>query len=93
MRVNIGIRAIVAGTAAAAGASFLAALASGPAVSFATVALLTALATVAEYFQIDAVDPPLDPRDARTFSFSSGAHIAAVVIAGPAAAALVAAAG
>ena len=93
MRVHIGIRAIVAGTAAVAGASFLVALASGPAVSFATVALLTALAAVAEYFQIDAADSPLDPGDARTFSFSSGAHIAAVVIAGPAAAALVAAAG
>jgi putative nucleotidyltransferase with HDIG domain len=93
MRVPLGVRAIVAATAGLAGASFLAALAAGAGFSLTTVALLAALAVVTEYFQVDAVEPPLNPADARTFSFSSGVHIAAVVVAGPAAAALVAVTG
>src|ERR687897_824643 len=93
MRVPLGVRAIVAATAGLAGASFLAALAAGAGLSLTTVALLAALAVVTEYFQVDAVEPPLNPADARTFSFSSGVHIAAVVVAGPAAAALVAVTG
>jgi putative nucleotidyltransferase with HDIG domain len=92
MRLAIGERAVVAGTIGAGCALLLAAIAQVSSMPLATLALLCAAATLSEYFQVDGSDGLLDG-GSRTFSFSSGTHLAAVVIAGPWEAAIAAAFG
>ncbi|HYM63141.1 MAG TPA: HD domain-containing phosphohydrolase [Gaiellaceae bacterium] len=60
---------------------------------YATLALLGAAAILTELIQISSDDSSSDPGDAHSFSFSTGVHIAAVLLVGPWAAALVAAFG
>ena len=67
-----------------AGAAFVAYAASvSTAAALGAFALFAAASAAAEYFQVDGADDGLDPADARTFSFSSGIHFAAIVVAGP----------
>jgi len=56
-------------------------------------ALLAGIVVVTEFLQVARSRERLDPLDGQPFSFSSGAHIAAVIVAGPAAGAVVAAFG
>src|SRR5918995_900825 len=85
-------RAFVGGTVALGTAAVAVAAVRSASVSLAVVALLCAAAIVAEYFQSESGDG-LDGEGAHTFSFSSGVHLAAAVVAGPFAAAVAAAVG
>jgi putative nucleotidyltransferase with HDIG domain len=93
MRVPIGERTVVVSTIGAGCAVLLAALVQAASMPLATLALLCAAATLSEYFQVESSDGFVDGGGARIFSFSSGIHLAAVIIAGPWAAALAAAFG
>lgn len=59
----------------------------------ATLALLCVAVLLTELLQVSSDEETLDPSDAQTFSFSSGVHIATIVLVGPWAAAIVAAFG
>jgi hypothetical protein len=85
-------RAFVGGTVALGAAAVAVAAVRGAAAPLGVVALLCAAAVVAEYFQAESGDT-LVGEGSHTFSFSSGVHLAAVVIAGPFAAAMAAAVG
>ena len=61
--------------------------------SLPTLALFGAAVVLTELFQVASADDSEDPEHTHAFSFSSGVHIAAVLVAGPLAAALVAAFG
>ncbi len=61
--------------------------------SRATLALLVLGAIVTELFQVEADSASPDPVDSQPFSFSSGVHLAAVLVLGPWAGGLVAASG
>ena len=93
LRVRLTARAFVVATVAAGAAVVATAGARAVAVHspLARLALLGAVVIVAELFQVrgDADSP--DPADAQTFSFSSGIHVAAILVVGPAGAALLAA--
>lgn len=93
MRVPIKARALFVGTSTL-GSGVLAAAAwkigSAP---LATVALLTAAIIVAELFQVPGDPDSFDAVDRHAFSFSSGVHLAAILIVGPWAAAIAAASG
>jgi hypothetical protein len=92
MRLPTVERTVVVSTIGAGCAILLAALFESASTPLGTLALLCAAATVSEYFQVESSDGFVDG-GARTFSFSSGIHLAAVVIAGPWAAAIAAAFG
>lgn len=93
MRLPNGERTVVVSTIGAGCAVLLAAIVHAASMPLATLALLCAAATLSEYFQVESSDGFVDGGSARIFSFSSGIHLAAVVIAGPWAAALAAAFG
>jgi len=90
MRVLGRERAFAAGIVGLGLVGAVAAVVESRSVPFSTLALLAAAAVLSEYFQVDSDDRAADPADEKTFSFSSGIHLAAVIIAGPWAAALVA---
>jgi HD-GYP domain-containing protein (c-di-GMP phosphodiesterase class II) len=62
-------------------------------VSLGSLALLGAAVVLTELFQVESDDDSIDPVDAQSFSFSSGVHVAGILILGPWAAALAAAFG
>jgi HD-GYP domain-containing protein (c-di-GMP phosphodiesterase class II)/diacylglycerol kinase len=59
----------------------------------ATIALLCVAVLLTELLQVSSDEETLDPSDAQTFSFSSGVHVATILLVGPWAAAIVAAFG
>ena len=69
------------------------AVAATRAVPWGTLALLALAAILTELFQVEGDEGTGEPADTQQFSFSSGVHIAAVLMLGPWAAALVAATG
>jgi HD-GYP domain-containing protein (c-di-GMP phosphodiesterase class II) len=93
MRALLTARAFVGLTVAAA-AGVLVALASLLELpTLAELALFCAAAILAEHFQVETDDLALHAGGARRFSFSSGVHLAAVIVAGPLVAAVAAATG
>lgn len=93
MDVPVKARALVLVTIAGGLAlTALAALRVGDAPK-ATLALLALGAIVTELFQVEADSASPDPADRQPFSFSSGVHLAAVLVLGPLAGGLVAAIG
>jgi putative nucleotidyltransferase with HDIG domain len=93
MPASLKARALFGGTVAAGAA--VVAVASFEALSapLATLALLGAAVVVTELLQVQREEQSVDPVDAHTVGFSSGIHLAAVLLVGPLAAALVAAFG
>ena len=93
MRVPSRVGALFAGTVAAGAAVVAAGLLGRADAPVATLALLVAASLLTELIQVSGDESSLDPADSQSFSFSSGVHIAAVVIIGPWVSALVAAFG
>lgn len=93
MRVLFSARAVVVGTVALGGGALALAAFKGPLAAPTTLALFAAAVVLAELFQVSSDETSLDPGDAHRFSFSSGVHLAAILVLGPWAAALVAAFG
>lgn len=85
-------QALVVGTLVAGFGSLVVAVLEAP-LSLRTLALFGAAVVLTELIQVQGNDNATDPVDAHGFSFSSGIHIAAVLVIGPWAAALVAAFG
>jgi HD-GYP domain-containing protein (c-di-GMP phosphodiesterase class II) len=88
-KARIFISATVALGACALAAAFVFVDTSSPA----TLALLCVAVLLTELLQVSSDEETLDPSDAQTFSFSSGVHIATILLVGPWAAAIVAAFG
>jgi putative nucleotidyltransferase with HDIG domain len=93
MRVAMTARGLILATTTAGLGVVVAGAAQAADVSLATVALLGAAVVLTELFQVSNDESSGDPDDAHHFSFSSAVHLAAVAIAGPWLAALVAAFG
>ena len=93
LRVALNARVFVGVTTAAAVGALVALVAVFDLPSVGMLAVFGAAAILAEYFQVESEAEALDPGGARRFSFSSGVHIAAVIIAGPLVAAAAAAFG
>src|SRR6266540_3532716 len=93
MRVAMTARGLILATTTAGLGVVVAGAAQAADVSLATVALLGAAVVLTELFQVSNDESSGDPDDAHHFSFSSAVHLAAVAIAGPWVAALVAAFG
>jgi putative nucleotidyltransferase with HDIG domain len=95
--VVLGVRsradAWVVAVVAAGGATAAFALTRSPPVTTATLALLVVAVIFTELMQVTNEFPRTDPLEAHAFSFSSGVHVAAAILAGPWTAALVAASG
>src|SRR5919109_486760 len=87
-RARLTARAYVACVTVAGFGVLAGALARAVSIPLDLLALFAAAVVVAELFQVSGDDESLDPVDAQTFSFSSGVHIAAILVAGPAAAAI-----
>ena len=92
-RVQLKARCLVIGTVTAGTAVLAVAVVKAAGAPHATLALLGAAVVLTELIQISSDNRSPDPGDAHSFSFSTGVHIAAVLIVGPWAAALVAAFG
>jgi HD-GYP domain-containing protein (c-di-GMP phosphodiesterase class II) len=90
VRVPWKAGALVGGTIAVGCLIVGVALVEGAGAPFAMLALFAAGVIVTELFQVPGDDTSLDPADRHWFSFSSGVHVAAVVVLGPWPAALVA---
>jgi HD-GYP domain-containing protein (c-di-GMP phosphodiesterase class II) len=86
-------RTWVAGTIALGGLVLAVALVQRAEAPLETLALLAAAVVFTELFQVPSDETSAEPGDAHAFSFSSGVHIAAVLLIGPWTAALVAAFG
>jgi HD-GYP domain-containing protein (c-di-GMP phosphodiesterase class II) len=93
MRAALTARSLIFATTAAGIGVVVVAASQAAGVSLATVALLGAAVVLTELFQVPNDASSGDPDEAHHFSFSSAVHLAAVAIAGPWAAALVAAFG
>jgi HD-GYP domain-containing protein (c-di-GMP phosphodiesterase class II) len=93
VRVALTARSLILATTTAGVGVVVAAATQAADVSLATVALLGAAVVLTELFQVPNDESSGDPDDAHHFSFSSAVHLAAVAIAGPWVAALVAAFG
>jgi putative nucleotidyltransferase with HDIG domain len=93
VRVALTARSLILATTTAGIGVVVAAATRAADVSLATVALLGAAVVLTELFQVPNDESSGDPDEAHHFSFSSAVHVAAVAIAGPWAAALVAAFG
>jgi putative nucleotidyltransferase with HDIG domain len=93
MRLPLKARALIIGTVALGSGVLAVAAVEVAAVPLATIALLAAAAVVTELVVVPSDEESLDALDAHAFSFSTGVHVAAVLILGPWAAALVAAFG
>ena len=93
-RAPLAARALLVGTASGGFAVLALAAAKSTSVPLGTLALLGAAVILTELIQVGGDESSLDPVAQRQgFSFSSGIHLASVVIVGPWAAALVAAFG
>src|SRR6266571_2994021 len=93
MRLSFKARAFVGGTAAL-GLGVVALAASKVAgMPLSTLALLGAAVALTELFQVSADESSPDGRGGSTFSFSSGVHIATILMLGPWAGAIVGAFG
>ncbi len=92
-RVQLKARSLVIGTVTAGTAVLAVAVVKATGAPHATLALLGAAVVLTELIQISSDNRSPDPGDAHSFSFSTGVHIAAVLMVGPWAAALVAAFG
>jgi putative nucleotidyltransferase with HDIG domain len=93
LRVRSKADAWVVAVVAAGGSTTAYALTRSPRVTTATLALLVVAVIVTELMQVTNEFPRTDPLEAHAFSFSSGVHVAAAILAGPWTAALVAASG
>jgi putative nucleotidyltransferase with HDIG domain len=93
MRVSLRARAFIVGTVALGVGVVAVAAVKAASAPLGTLALLGAAVAVTELFEVAGDDGSHDPIDAYTFSFSSGIHVAAILMLGPWAAALVAAFG
>jgi putative nucleotidyltransferase with HDIG domain len=93
VRVALTARSLILATTAAGVGVVVVATTQAVGAKFATVALLGAAVVLTELFQVANDESSGDPDDAHDFSFSSAVHLAAVAIAGPWVAALVAAFG
>lgn len=93
MTVPAKARVLITVTVALGAAVLLAAVVQVDTSRSATLALLCLAVLLTELLQVSGEDETLDPSDAQTFSFSSGVHIATILLVGPWAAALVAAFG
>jgi len=85
-------QALVVGTLVIGFGSLVVAVLEAP-LSLRTLALFGAAVVLTELIQVQGNEDATDPVDAHGFSFSSGIHVAAVLVVGPWAAALVAAFG
>jgi putative nucleotidyltransferase with HDIG domain len=93
MRVPVQARALIFGTIAVGASALIYSVVKSGSAPLTTLALLGAAVVLTEVIQVAGDDTSFDPLEAHAFSFSSGVHIASVVILGPWAAALVAAFG
>jgi HD-GYP domain-containing protein (c-di-GMP phosphodiesterase class II) len=93
MTVPAKARVLISGTVALGVCVLAAAVVQLDTSRPATLALLCLAVLLTELLQVSGEEETLDPSDAQTFSFSSGVHIATVLLVGPWAAALVAAFG
>ena len=93
MRALLNARVFVGVTVAAAAVVLVALATLLELPTVAQLALFGAAACLAEHFQVETDDVALHAGGARRFSFSSGVHIAAVIVAGPLVAAVAAAIG
>jgi hypothetical protein len=93
MTVPAKARIFISATVALGACALAAALVQLDTSSPATLALLGVAVLLTELLQVSSDEETLDPSDAQTFSFSSGVHIATILLVGPWAAALVAAFG
>jgi putative nucleotidyltransferase with HDIG domain len=93
MNVPVKARVFVAGTVALGACVLVAAAVLVHTSRPAALALLFVAVLLTELLQVSSDEDALDPSDAQTFSFSSGVHIATILLIGPWAAALVAAFG
>ncbi len=93
VRALLTARAWVVGTIALGGVALAAAVVQRAEAPLETLALLAAAVVFTELFQVPSDETSAEPGDAHSFSFSSGVHIAAVLLIGPWTAALVAAFG
>jgi putative nucleotidyltransferase with HDIG domain len=90
VRASWKARALVGGAVAAGTVVVSTAAVNALSAPLGLVALFAAGAILAELFQVPGEDNSLDPADQHWFSFSSGVHVAAVIVLGPWPAALVA---
>lgn len=93
MELPARARALVVGTVALGIGVLAVAVFGGSLAPLQTLALLGGAVVLTELVQVSRDERSFDPADTFAFSFSSGVHLAAVVIAGPWSAALVAAFG
>jgi hypothetical protein len=93
MTVPAKARMFVSATVALGACALAAAFVQVDTSSPATLALLCLAVVLTELLQVSSDEETLDPTDAQTFSFSSGVHIATILLLGPWAAAIVAAFG
>jgi putative nucleotidyltransferase with HDIG domain len=93
LRVRSKADAWVVAVVAAGGGTAAFALTRSPRVTTATLALLLVAVIFTELMQVTNEFPRTDPLEAHAFSFSSGVHVAAAILAGPWTAALIAASG
>lgn len=90
MSASLKARALIGGTIAAGSAIVVVASVKAVNAPLTMLALLGAAVVVTELLQVSTDDRSLDPADAHTVGFSSGVHLAAVLLVGPWAAALIA---
>jgi HD-GYP domain-containing protein (c-di-GMP phosphodiesterase class II) len=93
MPASLKARALIGGTLAAGAAIVAAASVVVVGAPIGMLALLGAAVVVAELLQVSGDDDSVERGDTHTVSFSSGVHLAAVLLVGPWAAALIAAFG
>jgi putative nucleotidyltransferase with HDIG domain len=93
MPASLKARALLTTTVAAGGAIVAAAAIKAHGAPLSTLAFLLAAVLVTELLQVPHDEQSVDPTDHHTVGFSSGIHLAAVMLVGPWAAAFVAATG
>src|SRR5712691_4983053 len=93
MRLPLKARALVGGTAALGLAALAFAFLKAASMPLSTLALLGAAVALTELFQVSADESSPDSARGSSFSFSSGVHIASVIMLGPWAGAIVGAFG
>jgi hypothetical protein len=93
MRASPSAGVLVVGTAGAGCALLAAAVVNLGSVPLGTLAIFAAAAFLTELFVVPSDETSFDPRDMTTFTFSASVHMAAVLVLGPWAGALVAAFG
>jgi putative nucleotidyltransferase with HDIG domain len=93
MPASLKARALIGGTVAAGAAIVVVASVKAVSAPLTMLALLGAAVVVTELLQVSTDEQSVDPADAHTVGFSSGVHLAAVLLVGPWAAALIAAFG